>query len=294
MADLSSTPPALSTTSKLAYSDKLRAAWAAQDSMLCVGLDPDATRYPAHLAADPDRAYTFCKAIVDATAPYAIAFKPQIAYFAAQGAEPQLERLCAYIRGAYPSHVLVLDSKRGDIGDTAKQYAVEAYERYQADAVTVNPYMGFDTITPYLAHAGKGVIVLCRTSNAGGSDFQSLTVGHSLEQPELLYERIARLAATQWNANGQLSLVVGATFPAELATVRRIVGDMPLLVPGIGAQGGDVLATVAAGQDSSLYGMMINSSRAIMYASSAADFAQAAARVAQQTRDAIRAAGQGA
>ncbi len=268
----------------LSYADKLRAAWAAQDSMLCVGLDPDAKRYPAHLANDPDRALTFCKAIVDATAPYACAFKPQIAYFAAQGTETQLERLCAYIRSAYPAHVLVLDSKRGDIGDTAKQYAIEAYERYKADAVTVSPYMGYDTIAPYLAHAGKGVIVLCRTSNAGGSDFQSLNVGND----ELLYERIARLAATQWNASGQLSLVVGATFPAELAKVRGIVGDMPLLVPGVGAQGGDVQATVTAGSDAAGYGMMINSSRAILYASSGSDFAQAAALVAQQTRDAIR------
>ncbi len=270
----------------LTYSDKLRAAWAKQDSMLCVGLDPDAKRYPAHLTNDADRAYTFCKAIVDATAPYACSFKPQIAYFAAQAAEAQLERLCAYIRSSYPSHVLVLDSKRGDIGDTAKQYAIEAYDRYHADAVTVNPYMGFDTITPYLAHAGKGVIVLCRTSNAGGSDFQALNTG----KDELLYERIARLASAQWNTSGQLSLVVGATFPAELAKVRSIVGDMPLLVPGVGAQGGDVQATVSAGRDSKDYGMMINSSRAILYASSGEDFAQAAALLAQQTRDAIRAA----
>jgi orotidine-5'-phosphate decarboxylase len=266
------------------YTHTLRAAWAVQDSMLCVGLDPDAKRYPAHLATDPDRAYTFCKAIVDATAPFACAFKPQIAYFAAQAAETQLERLCAYIRRAYSSHVLVLDSKRGDIGDTAAQYAVEAFERYRADAVTVNPYMGFDSITPYLAHTGKGVIVLCRTSNLGGSDLQAL----DLTAGGRLYERVAQLAASQWNATGQLSLVVGATFPAELATVRGLVGDMPLLVPGIGAQGGDVLATVAAGRDSAGYGMMINSSRAILYASSGADFASAAAAVAQATRDAIR------
>jgi orotidine-5'-phosphate decarboxylase len=142
---------------------------------------------------------------------------------------------------------------------------------------------------------GKGVIVLCRTSNAGGSDFQSLNVSKNGDNDELLYERIARLAATQWNTNGQLSLVVGATFPAELAKVRAIVGDMPLLVPGVGAQGGDVQATVSAGSDAAVngknYGMMINSSRAILYASSGTDFAQAAAHVAQQTRDAIRAAG---
>jgi orotidine-5'-phosphate decarboxylase len=271
----------------LSYTSKLRNAWTTQDSMLCVGLDPDAKRYPTHLAHEPDRAYLFCKSIVDATAAYACSFKPQIAYFASQGAESQLERLCSYIRSAYPAHVLVLDSKRGDIGDTAKQYALEAFERYRADAVTVNPYMGFDTIMPYLAHTNKGVIVLCRTSNAGSSNFQALNVGNN----ELLYERIARLAATEWNASEQLGLVVGATYPAELAKVRAIVGDMPLLVPGVGAQGGDVLSTVAAGCTTTGYGMMINSSRAILYASSGTDFATAAATVAQQTRDAIRAAG---
>lgn len=257
--------------------------------MLCVGLDPDANRYPAHLANDEDRVYSFCKTMIDATAPYACAFKPQIAYFAAQRAELALERLCAYIRKQYPAHVLVLDAKRGDIGDTAKQYATEAFVRYQADCVTVSPYMGYDTIHAYMARPQQGVVVLCRTSNAGGSDFQALDI-----QSEKLYERIARLAATEWNkpphGNGQMALVVGATFPAELARVRAIVGDMPLLVPGIGAQGGDVNATVAAGRDSTGYGMMINSSRAILYASSGADYAQAAALVAQQTRDAIRAA----
>jgi orotidine-5'-phosphate decarboxylase len=267
----------------LTYVQKLHAAWAMQNSMLCVGLDPDAKRYPAHLADHPDRTYLFCQAIIDATAPYACAFKPQIAYFSAQGAEQTLERLCAYILKQYPHHVLVLDSKRGDIGDTAKQYAIESFNRYQADAVTVNPYMGFDTIQPYLAYPEKGVIVLCRTSNVGGGDFQSLSVSAD----EKLYERVAKLAAKPWNTSGQISLVVGATFPEELAKVRAIVGDMPLLVPGIGAQGGDIVATVAAGQAHS-YGMMINSSRAIMYASSQLDFADAAANVAKQTRDAIR------
>ena len=276
----------------LTFTQKLRAAWAAQDSMLCVGLDPDATRYPAHLQGDPDKIYAFCKAIIDATAPYACAFKPQIAYFAAQGAEATLERLCAAIRAEYPQHVLMLDAKRGDIGDTAKQYAAEAFVRYQADAVTVNPYMGFDTLQAYMAQPQHGAVVLCRTSNAGGSDFQALTIEG--EKPsEKIFERVARLAVTEWNlapkGNGQMALVVGATFPAELARVRAIVGDMPLLVPGIGAQGGDVVATVQAGRDASGYGMMINSSRAILYASGVLDFAQAAALVARETRDALRA-----
>lgn len=271
----------------LTFTQKLRAAWAAQDSMLCVGLDPDASRYPAPMQADGDKVYAFCKAIIDATAPFACAFKPQIAYFAAQRAELALERLCAYIRSEYPQHVLMLDAKRGDIGDTAKQYAAEAFVRYQADAVTVNPYMGFDTLQAYMAQPQHGAVVLCRTSNLGGSDFQALEVDAGGEK---LYERVARLAANEWNikGNGQMALVVGATFPAELARVRAIVGDMPLLVPGIGAQGGDVVATVQAGRDAKGYGMMINSSRAILYASSGVDFAAAAARVAQESRDAIR------
>ncbi len=269
------------------YLQKLHTAWAVQDSMLCVGLDPDINRYPAYLAGKPNKVYEFCKSIVDSTAPYACAFKPQIAYFSAQSAESQLEDLCSYIRRYYPQHLLILDSKRGDIGDTAKQYAIESFERYQADAVTINPYMGFDSIEPYLAYKDKGVIILCRTSNQGGNDFQSL----ALNTNERLYEYIARLVATQWNENQQLSLVVGATFPTELARVRQIVGTMPLLVPGIGAQGGNIQATVDSGSiesKPSSYGMMINSSRAIMYAGSGLDFAQAAANVAKQTRDLIR------
>jgi orotidine-5'-phosphate decarboxylase len=269
------------------YLQKLHTAWTVQDSMLCVGLDPDVKRYPAHLADKPNKVYEFCKSIVDSTAPYACAFKPQIAYFSAQSAESQLEDLCSYIRTYYPQHLLILDSKRGDIGDTAKQYAVESFERYQADAVTINPYMGFDSVEPYLAYKNKGVIILCRTSNQGGNDFQSL----ALNTNERLYEYIAHLIVTQWNKNQQLSLVVGATFPAELARVRQIVGTMPLLVPGIGAQGGDIQATINAGsveKNPLSYGMMINSSRAIMYASSGLDFAHVAASVAKQTRDLIR------
>ncbi len=180
---------------------------------------------------------------------------------------------------------MILDAKRGDIGSTAEQYAIEAFERYQADAVTVNPYMGFDSVQPYLEHDGKGVIVLCRTSNAGGSDLQFLTVDGTP-----LYQVVAKLAAEKWNATGQLGLVVGATFPREIEVVRGIVGDMPLLIPGIGAQGGDVEATVRAGRDSSgKAGMLINSSRAIIYAGKGDDFASVAGEAARRTRDAINA-----
>ena len=272
----------------MSFIEKLASAWRTQESLLCVGLDPDVARFPAQFKSEPDGIFAFCKVIVDATAASACCFKPQIAYFAALRAEDQLEALCAYIKSAYPSLPIVLDAKRGDIGATAEQYAREAYERYDADAVTVNPYMGSDSIEPYMEWTEKGVIVLCRTSNPGGSDLQFLKVG---EVP--LYQHVARLVAEKWNRNGQCGLVVGATFPEELAQVRAIVGDMPLLVPGIGAQGGDIAATVAAGRSSDGTGMMINSSRAILYAQPQAGgtetFADAARRVACQTRDAINA-----
>jgi len=259
----------------------LQAAWLHADSMLCVGLDPDPARLPRHLAHRADAILEFCRGIVDASAPYACAFKPQIAYFAAARAEEQLEALIAHVHAAHPGKPVILDAKRGDIGATAEQYAREAFERYQADAVTVNPYLGFDSLEPWLAWRERGVFLLCRTSNPGGSDLQALDVGG-----ERLFERVARLAAGPWNTSGQLGLVVGATFPAELARVRTLVGDMPLLVPGIGAQGGDIEASVRAGGRR----MMVNSSRAILYASQDEDYAQAAASVARATRDALWAA----
>ncbi|MDR3214305.1 MAG: orotidine-5'-phosphate decarboxylase [Azoarcus sp.] len=262
----------------------LRAAWRERDSLLCVGLDPDPARFPAALAGRPQAILEFCCAIVDATADLACAFKPQIAYFAAQRAEDQLEALIDYIHVRHPGVPVILDAKRGDIGSTAGQYAEEAFARYRADAVTVNPYMGRDSVEPYLAWDGKGVILLCRTSNPGGADLQGLDVGG-----EKLYERLARLVATQWNGGGNCALVVGATFPAEIARVRALVGDMPLLVPGIGAQGGDVAATVAAGQTTDGLGLALNSSRAILYAGADEDFAAAARRAALTTRDAINA-----
>ena len=270
------------------FNQQLQSAWASQGSMLCVGFDPDPKRLPQSLQGKPEGIFEFCREIADATADLVCAFKPQFAYFASQRAEAQLEKLIGYLKDKYPNIPVILDSKRGDIGSTADHYALEAFERYGADAVTVNPYMGFDTIEPYLKHAGKGVIVLCRTSNPGGSDLQFLNVNSG----ELLYLHVAKLASQKWNSSGQISLVVGATFPEEIAKVRAIVGDMPLLIPGIGAQGGDIDATVKAGCISGApgTGMMINSSRAILYASSGTDFAEAARAVAQSTRDALRTA----
>jgi orotidine-5'-phosphate decarboxylase len=268
------------------FINKLSAAWAANDSLLCVGLDPDLERLPAQFRNEPDGITRFCTEIIDATADLACAFKPQIAYFAALSAERQLEDICAYVRSNYPQIPLILDSKRGDIGATARQYAREAYDRYGADAVTVSPYMGSDSVEPYMEWQDRGVIVLCRTSNAGGSDLQFLQV-----DGKPLYQHVAKLVAEKWNANGQCALVVGATYPEELAQVRAIVGDMPLLVPGIGAQGGDIAATVKSGRTAAGAGMMINSSRAILYATpqSGEDFAMAARRVAEETRNTINA-----
>jgi len=274
----------------MSFTTKLRSAWERTGSLLTIGLDPDPARFPTEFDGRPDAIFAFCREVVDATAAYACAFKPQIAYFAACRAEDQLEALCAHIRERHSHLALVLDAKRGDIGSTAEQYAREAFERYGADAVTVNPYMGFDSIAPYLAWRDRGIFVLCRTSNPGGSDLQFLQT-----EGEPLYLRVADYVARTWRerANapeGQIGLVVGATFPDELAAVRARVGpNVPILVPGIGAQGGDIQAVVSAGGD----GLLINSSRAILYAPGA-DWRAAAAKAAQTTRDAIQAARTGA
>ena len=265
------------------FRQQLESRWRDADTLLCVGLDPDPRRLPRALRDAPDAVLRFCTAIVDATADLACAFKPQIAYFHAARAEDQLERLIAHIHGRHPGIPVILDAKRGDIGATAEQYAREAFERYNADALTVNPYMGLDSIEPYLAYPERGLIVLCRTSNPGGSDLQNLELANGRR----LYEHVAELVAGPWNRHGQNALVVGATFPEELARVRALVGDLPLLVPGIGAQGGDIDATVRAGATAA-GGLMINSSRAILYASEGLDFAEAAGRVALDTRNAIR------
>lgn len=272
----------------MTFIEQLRAAERRNRSLLCVGLDPEPTRFPSPLKGDAGRIYDFCARIVDATADLAIAFKPQIAYFAAHRAEAQLERLMSHIRRAAPGVPVILDAKRGDIGSTAEQYAIEAFERYGADAVTLSPFMGFDSVAPYLKHEGKGAFLLCRTSNPGGADLQGQRLASVAGEP-LLYEHVARLAQGPWNLNGQLGLVVGATYPAEIERVRELAPTVPLLIPGVGAQGGDAIATVRAGWRSDAP-IIVNSSRAICYASDGDDFANAARRVALQTRDALEAA----
>ena len=256
-------------------------------SMLCVGLDPEPGRFPEPWRDDPARIFDFCAAIVEATKDLVCAFKPQIAYFGAQRAEEQLERLIAHIHDSAPGVPVILDAKRGDIGSTAEQYAREAFVRYRADAVTLSPFMGLDSLEPYMRYSGRGLILLCRTSNPGGSDLQSQALLNGQPGGELLYERIARLAAGEWNHGGQLALVVGATYPRELARVRELAPTLPLLIPGVGAQGGDAQATVRADWRPAAP-IIVSSSRAVLYASAGADFAAAARRVASATRQQLQ------
>ena len=266
----------------MTFIESLSQAWQRNRSLVCVGLDPEPSRFPVHLRDDPDAIFEFCRAIVDATADVVCCFKPQFAHFAARSAEDALQRLIAHIHAQHPGVPVILDAKRGDIGSTAAFYAAEAFDRYGADAVTVNPYLGRDSLEPFLARADKGVVILCRTSNAGARDLQDLDVGG-----RKLYQHVAETAAREWNANRNCLLVVGATYPGELADVRAIVGEMPLLVPGVGAQGGDVEAVVRNGATKDGTGLVISSSRAILYAGDGPDFADAARAAALALRDEI-------
>jgi len=275
----------------MTFLDMLRDAATRNHSMLCVGLDPDPARFSAGRRMSSTAIYDFCAAMVDATADLVCAFKPQIAWFAAHGAEDQLERLMQHIRCNAPHVPVILDAKRGDIGSTARQYAREAFERYGADAVTLSPFMGWDSIEPYLAYPGKGAFLLCRTSNEGGADLQAQRLADVPGQP-LLYEHIARLAQGPWNTNGQLGLVVGATYPQDIARVRACAPTVPLLIPGMGVQGGDAFAAVQAGLGSQHhYGpVIVNASRAVLYASCGTDFLEAARAVANNMRAELNAA----
>jgi orotidine-5'-phosphate decarboxylase len=260
----------------------LTAAWKKNDSLVCVGLDPDAKKIPTHLRTAKAPLFEFNRAIIDCTSDLVCSFKPQIAFYAALGLERDLELTIAYIHENHPDIPVILDAKRGDIGSTAKMYAQEAFDRYGADAVTVNPYLGTDALEPFLDRMDKGVIILCRTSNPSATDIQDLEV-----QGEKLYRIIANKAAREWNRNGNVLLVVGATYPGELQEIRALVGNMPFLVPGIGAQGGDIEKAVINGKDKDGTGMIINSSRGIIYAGDGKNFAQAARAAALQLKDEI-------
>jgi orotidine-5'-phosphate decarboxylase len=261
-----------------------RVAQAAQrnHSLLCVGLDPEPDRFPQSLRLARRGIIEFNRHIIDATAGLVCCYKPQFAHYAAVGAEDQLAETIKYIHDHHPGIPVILDAKRGDIGSTAEKYALEAFERYGADAVTVNPYLGRDSVEPFLKWKDRGVILLCRTSNPGARDFQDLEVGG-----EKLYRVVARRIAQEWNAAGNCLLVVGATYPKELAEIRALVGDMPFLVPGIGAQGGDLQAVMRAGRAATGDGVIINSSRGILYAGGGEEFAAAAQAAARTLRDEI-------
>jgi orotidine-5'-phosphate decarboxylase len=267
-----------------AFIDNLAASWERSNSLVCVGLDPEIERFPRSIAAQPSPIFQFNKAIIDATADLVCAYKPQIAHYAAYEAEDQLERTIEYIHRAYPGIPVILDSKRGDVGNTAERYAIEAFERYGADAVTVNPYLGGDSLEPFLKREDKGVIVLCRTSNPGARDLQDLEIAG-----RKLYQVVADLVARQWNSRGNCLLVVGATYPRELAEVRDIVGTMPFLVPGVGAQGADVALAIRSGQTADGTGLIVSSSRGILYAGSDEDFSAAARAATQALREQINA-----
>ena len=265
--------------------EKLTRIWAKNNSLVCVGLDPDLTKLPKCVRDIKNPIFEFNKAIIDNTCDHVCCYKPQISFYEGQCAEEDLAMTMAYLRSRCPEVPVILDAKRGDIGNTTKMYAVEAFERYGADAVTVNPYMGMDAIKPFLDYADKGVVVLCRTSNAGAKEIQELKLENGME----LYKHVASLIAGPWNLHGNNMLVAGATYPEELGEIRKIVGKTPLLVPGIGAQGGDLAGVLKYGLTEEKTGLVINSSRGIIYASSEEDFAQKAGAETIKLKEAINA-----
>ena len=260
---------------------RLQAGWDSKQSLLCVGLDPLVERLPAEFIGKPNGFRDFCCAVADATAAEACAFKPQIAHFAAEAAEQQLAEVIAYIHARYPEIPVILDAKRNDIGATAALYAREAFERYGADIVTLNPYLGPESLQPFLAYPGRGIAVLCRTSNTGADWLQC----HPPDEPAFL--RVARTVA-RCNEKGNLMLVAGATYPEDMARIREVAESVPLLVPGIGAQGGDLRAALESGLDAGGGGLVVNASRSILYASRE-NFAAAAHREAQRLRKSMSA-----
>lgn len=260
-------------TADLSFAAKVQRAWDLHQSLLCVGFDPVVNRLPASFAKKKQKLFEFTCAIAQTTARHACAFKPQIAHYASLGAEDQLVNTIRWLKEHYPDHLVILDAKRGDIDSTAEFYAREAFDRYGADALTVNPYLGGDALAPFMQRPDRGCFVLCRTSNPGSGDFQG-------QGDPPLYLQVARMAETQWNNQRNLGLVAAATWPEQLGKIRRAAPSLPLLVPGIGAQQGDLMAVLSQGLNAAGSGLIINSSRAILYASDKSDFAEAAGTMA--------------
>ncbi|MEO8970548.1 MAG: orotidine-5'-phosphate decarboxylase [Ktedonobacteraceae bacterium] len=264
---------------------KLEQCWQ-RDSLVCIGLDPDYAQLPASIKQDKsveEALFVFNREIIDATHDLVCAYKPNAAFYEAQGNNglQAMIRTVQYIHDTYPHIPVILDAKRGDIGSTNLGYVAAAFDIIGADAITVHPYLGKEALAPFLARKEKGIIVLAKTSNPGASEFQDLSVGNDGEP---LFQVVARHVAQIWNANRNCAVVVGATYPEDLRKVRAVIGDMPVLIPGIGVQGGEVAATVQAGKDSRGRGMIISASRSILYASKGSDFAQAARKAAGQLR----------
>jgi orotidine-5'-phosphate decarboxylase len=263
----------------LNFIEKLEKTTQKNNSLVCVGLDTDLKLMPEKMGI-----LAFNKAIIDATSDLVCAYKPNLAFYEALGDEGMdaLKQTVKYIPEGIP---VIADGKRADIGNTSRAYAIALFDIMGYDAATVNPYLGYDAVEPFLQYKDKGIIILCRTSNAGAKDFQSLLC-QTQEGMKPLYEIVA-VKAGEWNKNHNIGLVVGATYPEELKTIRRMHPDMPLLIPGIGAQGGDVAATVKNGLSPKGDRAIINSSRGIIHASKGPDFAEAARKAALTLRDEI-------
>lgn len=278
------------TRATSSFLEKVHHRWHDGRTLLCIGLDPELDQLPTAQGADVETALvTFNTAIIDATADLVCAYKPNAAFYERHGAAGwnALARTIAYIHSHYPDVPVLVDAKRGDMGNTAHAYADAIFDTLGAGAVTLHPYLGGDALQPFLRRADRGCFILAHTSNPGASEFQDLTLRAADGMEEPLYLAVARTVAQRWNANGNCGLVVGATYPEQLQAIRQAVGDLPLLIPGIGAQGGDLAAVMRVGLDSQGAGLLISASRSIIYASSGADFADAARREAQQLRDAI-------
>jgi len=266
----------------MTFIDSLKASWDKKNSLVCVGLDTDLEKIPEHLKTHEKPVLEFNKAIIDATVDFASVFKFQYAMYAGSDTIDQLKESISYAKQNYPDVPLILDAKRNDIGNTASMYAKQAFEILGADAVTVNPYMGGDSLEPFTEYKDKGVIVLCRTSNPGAKDLQDLEA-----EGKKIYQIVAEKVANEWNKNKNCLIVVGATYPGELKQIREIIGDMPILLPGIGAQGGDVKKAMEAGLDSNKQGLIVHSARGIIYAGSDENFAETSAEKAKELRDEI-------